>query len=142
MRNILTAGVTTRTLSAIGRSATAPAPAARSGMFRAFIIAAAAIALSACSNQSSPYGTKSCGLIGCVSSAHLKAKLSPAMIGKPVSAAISAAGAPTSSYSTGGIDYLTWRREQQDPSLGLLACTESITVKDGKVTDYHFEGHC
>ncbi len=107
------------------------------------IAATAILALAGCStDQTTAHGTKRCGLVGCVSSPFLAAKLSPTIIGQPPSAAISRAGAPTDSYSSGGVDYLTWRREQNDPSLGLLACTETVTVTNGTITDYRFDGHC
>lgn len=83
-----------------------------------------------------------CGLIGCVSSGYLAARLGPSIVGQPVTRAIGMAGAPDGSYSSGGFDYLTWRRSQQDGSLGQLSCTESIKAQGGTVVDYRSEGNC
>ena len=100
--------------------------------------------LSACvnPNQTSQYGERRCGLLGCISSPYLKAKFDGSIIGQPVSTAIMKAGAPTSTYSNSGTDYLTWRREQRDSSFGLLACEEALVVRDSTVRDYRFQGHC
>lgn len=109
---------------------------------RTLILAALLLVLGACNtNQTTSHGTKSCGLLGCVSSPYLAAKLSPAMIGQPVSVAMNAAGAPTQSASDGSTSWYTWRREQQDGG-SLYACTETITAVDGKITDYRYDGHC
>lgn len=101
------------------------------------------LALTACANASDQYGSRSCGLIGCVSSPYLKAKFSPDIIGAPVASAIAAAGAPDSTYTdpSSGISYLTWRRTQQDGG-GVLSCQEVLTVKDSIVRNYRYDGHC
>lgn len=93
--------------------------------------------------QSSAYGSRSCGLLGCVSSSYLKARLSPAIVGQPVATAIQAAGgAPSSSYTdAGGTEYLTWQRVQQDGG-SQYACTESVSARGGIVVGYRFDGHC
>ncbi len=98
--------------------------------------------LQGCSAGSrTPYGERSCGLLACITSPYLKAKLGPSMIGQPVSAALSAAGAPDSSYSTDGAETLTWRREQAYQG-GMLQCSETITARGGVISGYRFNGHC
>ena len=100
------------------------------------------IGLTACAAQNnSPYGRRACGLLACISSPYLKAKLTPSMIGSPVSVALREAGAPTSSYRDGDDDHLVWRREQRDGS-ALYSCEERIVARRGIITSYRFDGHC
>lgn len=106
------------------------------------IAPAVLIVLSACAAQNeSPYGRRACGLLACISSPYLKAKLSPSMIGSPVSVALRAAGAPTSSYRNGDEDHLVWRREQRDGA-ALYTCEERVVASKGVVTSYRFDGNC
>lgn len=77
----------------------------------------------------------------CVSSGHLKAKLSPTVIGEPVAVALQRAGAPNSSYRDGDQDYLTWRRTQRDGS-ALYSCEERVTARKGVIVSYRFDGNC
>lgn len=88
-----------------------------------------------------PPSQQNCGLLGCVSSPYLKAKLSPDLIGHPVSEAIGLAGAPDNSVPIGNVTYLTWRRVQRDGS-ALYACQETVSVRDNRIGGYRFEGNC
>lgn len=88
------------------------------------------------------YGRRACGLLACVSSPYLRAKLSPSIIGQPVGAALTSAGAPTNTYRSGDAEHLTWRRTQNDASLGMLACEETVRAEKGRIVSYRFDGHC
>ena len=92
--------------------------------------------------EQSPYGTRSCGLIACISSPYLRAKLDPSVIGQPVSVSISKAGIPDKSFQIQDTLYLSWERIQDSPDTGLLSCTETITVKNAIIQTYRFDGHC
>lgn len=60
------------------------------------------------------------------------------MINQPVEQAIlRMGGAPTSSYG----NVLTWTRTQGG-EFGLLACTETMTIRDGKISTWNAVGHC
>ncbi|CAN2536460.1 hypothetical+protein [Methylocapsa aurea] len=37
---------------------------------------------------------------------------------------------------------MSWIKTQDDRDLGLLSCTENLTVKNGLVIDYSGKGHC
>jgi hypothetical protein len=50
-----------------------------------------------------PPSQPSCGLLGCVSSPFLRAKLGDRVVGRPVSEAVGIAGAPTASVAVGNI---------------------------------------
>jgi len=108
---------------------------------------AALLALAACGAPPRPAQpgvsiNRSCGLIGCLSSPYLAARLSPGIIGGPVSLPVSMAGAPTASYrGADGSETLTWRREQRDSGMQ-LACEETVTARGGIVATYSANGHC
>ena len=57
-----------------------------------------------------PPSQPSCGLLGCVSSPFLRAKLGDRVVGRPVSEAVGIAGAPTASVAVGNITYSCGRR--------------------------------
>lgn len=104
----------------------------------------ALIAVTACTapQGDEAYGRRACGALACITSPYLKAKLSPAVIGQPVSAALARAGAPSNSYrAADGTEHLAWRREQRYGD-GMLACEERIVVGGGRIADYRFDGHC
>lgn len=84
-----------------------------------------------------------CGLIGCVTSPHLQAR-GRSLVGSNVVQAISVmGGAPDSSYDIDArTRMLTWSRRQDDRSLGLLICTETLTVTSGTVVARSERGNC
>jgi hypothetical protein len=88
-----------------------------------------------------PPSQPNCGLLGCVSSPFLRAKLGDRVVGRPVSEAVGIAGAPTASVAVGNITYLTWRRMQRDGS-ALYVCEETVSVRDSQIGGYRFEGNC
>ncbi len=87
------------------------------------------------------YDTRSCGLLACVSSGYLAAKLGPDLLGQPVGAALDRAGAPSATFNVAGVDYLSWRRQQQDGG-AVYSCEERIQTRGGRVTDYSRSGNC
>lgn len=115
---------------------------------RSSLALAALLALAHCAappRHQQPPGVsieRSCGLIGCISSPYLAARIGPGIIGAPVTAAVASAGAPSASYrAPDGSETLTWRREQRDGGMQ-LACEETITARDGRVATYSARGHC
>ena len=88
-----------------------------------------------------PPSHRNCGLLGCVSSPYLQAKLGYGIVGRPVGDAIGLAGAPTASVTTGSVTYLTWRRVQQDRS-ALYVCEETVSVRNNRIGGYRFDGNC
>ncbi len=114
----------------------------RSSLILAAVLAVAHCAPPPMAQQPGVSINRSCGLIGCLSSPYLAAKLSPGIIGGPVSLPVSMAGAPTSSYrAADGTETLSWRRQQQDGGMQ-LACEETVTAKGGIVATYSANGHC
>lgn len=106
------------------------------------------VIISICScNSSSKLDQKidrRCGVIACITSPYLAAKGGSQLIGVPVAAAVATMGsAPTSSVDLGnGSMLMSWIKTQDDRDLGLLSCTENLTVKNGLVIDYSGKGHC
>lgn len=106
-------------------------------MNRYLIAGVCTLFLSACEAPRS-----GCGLIGCVTSGYLKARLGPEYVGRPVAEAISRAGAPAGHTVAGGDDFYTWERTQSDRGLGQLSCRETITARDGWIVNYSRAGNC
>ncbi len=84
-----------------------------------------------------------CGYLFCVSSPYLQAR-GRNLAGSDIATAINVmGGAPDSSYDIGGsMKVLTWTRRQDDHSVGLLVCTESLTVGNGLVISTMQRGNC
>ncbi len=114
---------------------------------RASFVLAASLALAHCGTppravQAGATVNRSCGLIGCMTSPYLAAKIGPGVIGGPVSLPVSIAGAPSASYrAADGTETLSWRRQQQDGGMQ-LACEETVTARGGIVATYSANGHC
>lgn len=116
---------------------------------RSSLVLAAALALAHCGPAPAPMASRpgvsinrSCGLLACISSPYLAAKIGPDIIGAPVSLALTRAGAPSASYrGADGTETLSWRRQQQDGGMQ-LACEETVTVRGGTVATYSANGHC
>jgi hypothetical protein len=58
-------------------------------------------------------------------------KAKTALIGVPVGAVLSCAGAPTESMSLGGVDYLTYRYKK---------CVATLTSSNGVITKVNYSG--
>jgi hypothetical protein len=84
-----------------------------------------------------------CGLIGCITTGHVKAR-GRDLVGADVRQAIGVmGGAPDSSYRLDArTEVLTWTRQQDDRSFGLFVCTESLTVASGIVVKHAERGSC
>ena len=84
-----------------------------------------------------------CGLLGCITTGHVKAR-GRDLVGADVRQAINVmGGAPDSTYSLDArTQVLTWTRQQNDRSFGLFVCTETLTVASGIVVKHAERGSC
>lgn len=85
-----------------------------------------------------------CGLIGCITSPHLRARGSHDLVGVSVANLISVMReAPTSSADIGNNQrVMTWARSQNDRDFGFLSCTETFTTRGDSVVSYDRRGNC
>jgi hypothetical protein len=88
------------------------------------------------------FGERNCGVLGCISSPYLQARMDGSVIGKPIATVIQKMGLPDKTYQDGSVQYLSWVRMTEDAELGEMRCTETVTVQGGTVASYHFNGNC
>lgn len=114
-------------------------------MMRAFLVLIAATVLVGCGtmgSRDSKWGSRRCGLIGCITSPDLKARLSPQIVGRPLSEVIQRMGPPDKTYQDGTNQYLSWVRTNNTADFGTLSCTETVTARASTVVNYRFDGNC
>lgn len=113
---------------------------------RAVAAALILVGVAACAPQKNIYGGGGldCGKPFCVTSPYVAAKGGPLMVGGYIDAVITEmGGAPTSAVNVGsGVMAMTWTRTQNATGGGIIACSETMMVKDGRVTSYSANGNC
>ena len=103
------------------------------------------VALSACAAPAGEFGAPrdGCGLLGCISSPHLRAR-GAGLHGADMARVISVmGGAPNASIELSATERaLTWTRTQQDRDFGTLSCSETLIMRGGVVAGHQTRGNC
>lgn len=84
------------------------------------------------------------GAAGCTdgSSAYTHFRMDTSYVGRPVGAALTSMGAPSSSYTAkDGTDVLSWERRQDRGEYPPAVCRETILAKNDIITAYDRAGN-